>query len=146
MLNWLGSLGNGFYEGIKNGILTALAGLFGCSTTTIQLFATSPPDEAQKVLRQGLKDQGFRVMSNTNEPPFSESIILYPPQNDIEIERALNDQVLEKNGLHAEHSYAIPSNHIGTHEYTIGNIGLYIFADGAQKTPKSISYRVSQEK
>lgn len=127
-------------KALKIGILAAIAGLFGCSTTTVHLFATSLPGEVRKALRQGLEDQGFKVMSNDNEPPFSENIILYPPQKDIENELALIDQVLEKNGLRAKHSYAILSNDIGAHEYTAGNIGLYIFADELQKTPKSISY------
>lgn len=117
-------------------ILTTLGVLFGCSSTTIHLHADLLPEAEQEEIRRALEEQGFSVQSRDNEAPFERNIILYYPHNGIERDLRVIDDILESHGLNAEHSPAIHTNKIGTHEYTARNIGLYIAPHGLKKDPE----------
>ena len=107
-------------------ILVTLASLLGCSNTIVHLHANDLPKADQENIQAGLEEKGFSVLMRENEFPFEGNIILYSLHNGIEKDLRAIEDVLGYNGLKAERSYAIHTNKIGTHEYTAGNIGLYI--------------------
>ena len=63
-----------------------------------------------------------------NESPSSGNIILYYPHKGIGEDLQAIDAVLAAHGLTAEHSYTIHKDKLGVHEYTAGNIGVYLVA------------------
>jgi hypothetical protein len=110
-----------------------LVSLFGCSNTTIHLHANNMPEAEKENIRLSLEKQGFSVRMRDNESPSSGNIILYYPHEGIEEDLHAIDKVLEAKGLKAERGYAIHTEKLGKHEYTAGNIGLYIAPTGPQE-------------
>lgn len=107
-------------------ILVAIVSLLGCSNTIVHLHANDLPKADQENIRTGLEEKGFSVLRRENGFPSEGNTILYSPHKGIEKDLRAIEEVLGNNGLKAERSYAIHTNKIGTHEYTAGNIGLYI--------------------
>ena len=109
----------------------ALGVLSGCASTTVHLHAESLSSNERDNLRAGLEAQGFQVKMRDNESPSSENIILYYPHKGIEEDLRAIDKVLGAGGLTAEHRYSIHTDKLGAHEYTAGNIGVYIVPEGS---------------
>ncbi|BFM20735.1 hypothetical protein [Gilvimarinus japonicus] len=121
--------------------LIALSVLVGCSSTTVHLHAKNLPDVEQEAIRAGLEARGFSVKMRDNEPPSNNNAILYYPHDGIDADLQAIDAVLDANGLWAEHNYSVYTDKLGKHEYTAGNIGLYLVPEGVT-TNASTSNRV----
>lgn len=119
----------------------ALGILSGCSSTTVHLHADALSEVEQNNIRTGLEEQGFSVKMRENEAPASSSVVLYYPHKGIEEDLRAIDNVLDANGLIAEHRYLTHTEKLGVHEYTAGNIGVYIVPAGQKSEPTSVRIR-----
>ena len=116
-------------------LLIALMLFLGCSNTTVHLHVKNLPDAEQESIRADLEKRGFLVKMRDNEPPSNNNLILYYPHRGIEDDlRAIND-VLDVAGFTAESSYLVHTDKLGKHEYSAGNIGLYLVPKGYQRNP-----------
>lgn len=100
--------------------------LSGCSTTTVHLHANGVPEADKQKIRAGLEAKGFAVVERDNESPSKNNAILYSPYKGLEKDLHAIENVLAHNGVTAGRGFAIQTDQIGKHEYTAGNIGLYI--------------------
>src|SRR5690606_19365991 len=119
----------------------ALDILSGCSSTTVHLHAGALSDAERNKIRTDLEEQGCSVKIRENEAPASSSVVLYYPHEGIEEDLRVIDDVLEANGLIAEHQYLTHTEKLGVHEYTAGNIGVYIVPEGQKREPASVRIR-----
>lgn len=110
-----------------------------CSKTTVHLHANDLAKADQENIRTGLKKRGFTVLMRENEFPSEGNLILYSSHSGIEEDLRAIEDVLRNHGLKAERSYAIRTNKIGVHEYTAGNIGLYIVPGAGQENTQTAS-------
>lgn len=97
-----------------------------CSSTHIHLHANKLPHAQQITIREGLEEKGFKVHIRNNAPPSRDNVLLYYPHKGIQEELWMIDDVLAASGISAEHRYTIHKDKVGKHEYTAGNIGLYL--------------------
>ena len=109
-----------------------LAVLAGCSSTKIHLHANNLPKAERESIRHDLEVEGFSVLLQDNEPPSDHSVILFYPHEGIDRDLDAIDNVLDRYGLQAEHSFVIHETKLGVHEYTAGNIGVYLVPVGLQ--------------
>src|SRR5690606_34008695 len=108
-------------------ILATFVSLVGCaSNTTVHLHANGLSEADRKNIRAGLEEKGFRVVERNNEAPSEDNAILYAPYSGLEKDLYAIENVLANHGLTAGRGFAIQTNQLGMHEYTAGNIGLYI--------------------
>lgn len=97
-----------------------------CSSTHIHLHADKLPHDQQITIRERLEEKGFKVHIRNNAPPSRDNVLLYYPHKGIQEELWMIDDVLAASGISAEHRYTIYKDRVGKHEYTAGNIGLYL--------------------
>lgn len=121
--------------------LFLLSVLAGCSTTIVHLHANGVPDADKESIRSGLEAKGFSVMERENEAPLKDNAIFYSPYKGLEKDLHAIENVLANNGLTAGRSFAIQTDHVGQHEYTARNIGLYI-VPSVQAAPAETTSRV----
>lgn len=119
----------------------ALGALSGCSSTTVHLHADALSEVERNKIRTGLEGEGFSVKMRENEAPASSNVVLFYPHNGIEEDLRAIDNVLDANGLIAEHRYLTLTEKIGAHKYTAGNIGVYIVPEGQNSGPDSVRVR-----
>jgi hypothetical protein len=112
--------------------LCLVALLSGCSTTTVHLHANGVPEADKENIRAGLEAKGFAVLERDNEAPSKDNAILYAPYKGLEKDLHAIENVLANNGVTAGRSFAIQTDQLGKHEYTAGNIGLYIVPSVSQ--------------
>ena len=107
-------------------------GLSGCSRTIVHLHADKLTTAEQEAIRAELQAQGFIVERQHNEPPAYRNLILYTPHDGIDNDLSTIDTILAAHGFSADHRYTPPSKQLGKHEYTAGNIGVYLIPAGFQ--------------
>ncbi len=117
---------------IKLSVFLLLFGLSGCSRTIVHLHADKLTAAEQEAIRAELQAQGFVVERQHNEPPAYRNLILYTPHDGIDNDLNAIDTILAAHGLSADHRYTPPSKQLGKHEYTAGNIGVYLVPAGFQ--------------
>jgi len=127
-------------------VLAGLGLLSGCtSTTVVHVHAADFSAADQAGIRADLEAEGFSVALRENESPVAGNAILYAFYPGVEKDLQTVENVLAEKGLFAERMYILPTDKkIGTHEYTAGNIGLYLVS-GLSKRVQDLPSRVRSE-
>ncbi|MDX6847796.1 hypothetical protein SCD92_00400 [Gilvimarinus sp. SDUM040013] len=125
-------------------VVLLLLGLLGCARTTVHMHAAELSKDVRDKVKTDLEAKGFKVALRDNEYPFTENAVLYFPHEGIEEDLDAIDEVLNENGLAANHRFTIYKDRIGKHVYTAGNVGLYLLPEEVKRSSGKTS-RVRSE-